>query len=122
MHPRTQKTFREVLAASFFLAAILILASHYRSLPAQIHTPINGGGDAHGMGSRDHLWLLIFLGGWIYALMSLFNLMPVEAVNSPRPLKPPQRLAALEGAKALLGWLKVVLMAGLCAWIILLVR
>lgn len=122
MHSRTQKTLREVLAAFFFFAAILILASHYHSLPARIHTPINGGGDAHGMGSRDHLWLLIFIGGWIYALMSLFNLMPPEAVNSPRPLTPEQRLAMLQTAKAFLGWFKVVIMAGLCAWIILLVH
>ena len=73
------------------------------------------------MAARSQLWLLIVIGGWIYVLMSLLNLMPPEAVNVSRPLTTDQRAALLSSCKAIVGWGKVVLTAGLLLWIIFIV-
>ena len=56
----------------------------------------------------------------MYALMSLINLMPLEAVNSSRPMNTEKRVALFTFCKAIVGWLKAVVMVGLFVWIFLL--
>ena len=115
-------SIREGVAAAFLLAAITWLALHYQALPASIHSPFNGGGDATGKGNRDQLWLLVVIAGWIYALMSMINLMPPEAVNWPSPVTDIERQAMLDRVKVGMGWFKAAMMAALFFWIVLLVR
>ncbi len=111
------RLLRETLAAACLLGSAVVLATRIHHLPTRIHTPFNGGGDAHGLAPRDQLWLLLFIGLWIYVLTSLFNLLPPEAINSPRPLTPARRTQLLTFCKAIVGWTKATLMAGLLAWI-----
>ncbi|MFC6647035.1 hypothetical protein ACFQBQ_15915 [Granulicella cerasi] len=119
---RTGTVAREVLAAALLLASAALLAMRYRALPLRMHTPINGAGDAHGMGSRDHLWLLLMMAGWCFVLMSAVNFLPVEAVNLPEGTSLKTKRKTLAVCKQIVGWLKVVLMAGLLVWIWRLVR
>lgn len=108
---------REGFAGLSLMALVTVLAVRYGSLPARVKSPFNGGGGVDGLGSKDQLWLLAMVAGWLYVLMSLLNLMPVEAVNSWKPTSVEQRANMLATCKALMGWFKALLMTGLLFWV-----
>lgn len=107
---------REALAAALFLTALVVLATHYHGLPARLHSPFNGGGDHQGMAGKSQLWLLLFLGWWLYVVMSLINLFGSDSVHWPTPLSAEQNLKLLQRCRAFMGWFKVAVMAGLAFW------
>jgi hypothetical protein len=111
------KSLCEVAAILFLLVTIVLLATHYAALPEQIHTPINGGGDTHGMGDRIQLWLFVVISGWIYVLMSLFNLVPVEGMNVSPSMGQPQRERLLQTVKLSMTCFKACVMAGSFLWL-----
>lgn len=115
--PPSPAFLREALAAALFLTALLVLATHYHAVPARIPSPFHAGGDGNGMAGKAQLWVLLFLGWWIYLLLSLINLFGAENVHWSAPLPPGQRKAWPGRCRAFAGWFKVVFMAGLALWI-----
>ena len=115
---KIEKAVRESIAALLFLTTVVVLAMHYSALPPRIPSQFNGGGDAHGFGNKNQLWLMVFIQAWFYVLMSLFNLMPATStVNQNSSMSPDARAKLLSVAKVFMGWFKVTIMAVILIWI-----
>ena len=115
---RAEQVVRESIAAVLFLMTVVVLATHYSALPASIPSPFNGGGDAHGLGNKNQLWLMVFIQTWIYVLLSLFNLMPsTSTVDQNSSMSTEARAKVLSFAKVFMGWFKVAVMVMMFLWI-----
>ena len=114
-----ERVVREGVAALLLIATGLILAAHYSRLPKMIHSPFNGGADANGMADKSQLWLLLFMQAFLYALMSLFNLLPDTGVKSSAPGR--QQFQPMMLARIGMGWIKVFVMSLVLLWMLNLV-
>jgi hypothetical protein len=76
------KTVAEIIAFFELTAIWLLIGFRYSALPALIHSPFNGGGDAHGLGPKNQLWLLL-------ALTTLFYLFITALGRLSLPLNLP---------------------------------
>jgi len=85
------KTTGEILAFLELAAIWLLLSLRYSALPAMIHSPFNGGGNAHGLGDKNQLWLLAILAliGYLF-LTALSRLdLPLNVPDSTTPAPAP---------------------------------
>ena len=116
---RIERIIREGVAALLLFGTVLLLGVRYSALSRMISSPFNGGGDANGMADKSQLWLVVFIQGFLYGLMSLFNLFPDIGPTSTAAKEnslPPMMIARMA-----MGWIKVVVMALALFWMLSLV-
>jgi hypothetical protein len=101
----------ELIALVEMLATWAMVCMRYGSLPAQIHTPFNGGGDAHGMAGKEQLWLLLTLSTVLYLLLTGIPRIPQLPVNVPAGTSLESIALVRRRASGMLLGLKVLVMA-----------
>jgi len=101
----------ELIALFEMLATWLIICIRYSALPVMIHTPFNGGGDAHGMAGKEQLWLLVTLTTFLYLLLTGIPRIPQLPVNAPAGTSPETIELIRSRAFAILLGIKVLVMA-----------
>jgi hypothetical protein len=112
------KTAAEILAFLELAALWLLIGLRYRTLPALIHSPFNGGGDAHGMGPKDQLWLLLILTSVFYVFVTAIARLPLP-INVPAGTSPATVADIRRQIPQVFGVLKVCVLA-FVLWLVLL--
>jgi len=103
------KTMGEILAFLELAAIWLLLSLRYSALPAVIHSPFNGGGDAHGFGDKTQLWLLAILALIGYIFLTALSRLDLP-LNVPESITPRTRTAVLAQVRATLLCLKILIL------------
>ena len=98
----------EILALLELLTAWLFVSLRYKTLPAQMPSLFNGAGDAHGLGDKDQLWLLLILALIFYIFLTALTRLDLP-INVPPGTNPAtiesvrtQALSTLLGLKVLI--------------------
>jgi hypothetical protein len=99
----------EILAFLELAAIWLLLSLRYSTLPAMIHSPINGGGNAHGFGDKNQLWLLAILSLIGYIFLTTLGRLNLP-LNVPESTTPSTRTAVLGVVQATFLALKLLIL------------
>jgi len=103
------KTTGEILAFLELAAIWLLLSLRYSALPAMIHSPFNGGGNAHGLGDKNQLWLLAILALIGYLFLTALSRLDLP-LNVPDSTTPRTRATVLSQVQTTLLTLKVLIL------------
>jgi hypothetical protein len=76
------RTVAEIIAFFELTAIWLLIGVRYGALPALIHSPFNGAGDAYGLGPKNQLWLLLMLATLFYLFITAIPRLPLP-INVP---------------------------------------